>query len=65
MSSDLTCRQFVDFLDAYLDDELAGDARSTFQTHIDACPPCRDYLKTYADAIKLSRGCCRESGQSD
>ncbi len=60
MSCDLTCRQFVDFLDAYIDGELADEPRATFEVHIEACPPCRDYLKSYADTIRLARGACRE-----
>lgn len=58
MSSDLTCRQFVDFLDAYLEHEIVGDARTVFESHLGDCPPCRKYLKSYADTIKLARGAC-------
>ena len=36
----MKCREFVDFLMAYLDEELDPDQRALFESHIKACPPC-------------------------
>lgn len=53
----LTCRDFVDFLMRYLDDELAPEERATFEGHLRDCPPCKVYLETYRDTVALGRGC--------
>jgi anti-sigma factor RsiW len=53
----LTCREFVDFLMAYLDGELASEVRSTFEQHLSLCPPCKDYLTSYKDAVQLGQAC--------
>jgi anti-sigma factor RsiW len=55
---EMTCKAFVDFLMAYLDGELPGDQRDTFETHLVACPPCQVYLETYRDTVALGQGCC-------
>ena len=57
---DLNCREFVEFLDAYLDEELDRPVRRTFETHMCDCPPCRDYLETYRDTVRLARSLCDE-----
>ncbi len=57
MSDDLTCRQFIEFLDGYIEGELAPAVRAEFERHFTACSPCKCYLKTYRDTIKLARSC--------
>jgi anti-sigma factor RsiW len=54
----ITCKEFVDFLMAYLDAELPAAARNTFESHMDDCPPCRVYLDTYRETVELGRGLC-------
>jgi mycothiol system anti-sigma-R factor len=54
----ITCKEFVDFLMAYLDRELSGVQRSTFEDHLDECPPCKNYLDSYRETVALGRGCC-------
>jgi len=56
----MTCREFVDFLMAYLDRELAGDTRGVFEQHMDLCPNCREYLVTYEDTIRAGQLACSE-----
>ncbi|HKJ23204.1 MAG TPA: zf-HC2 domain-containing protein [Myxococcota bacterium] len=56
----LTCKQFVDFLMRYLDGELPQGERTTFETHLDDCPPCKVYLDTYRETVELGRGCGRD-----
>ena len=53
----MNCRELVDFLMAYLDEELPRDARSTFERHMDDCPSCLPYLDTYRDTIRLGSLC--------
>jgi anti-sigma factor RsiW len=52
----VTCRELADFLGDYLDGELAPNARTSFERHLDVCINCRRYLAQYRRAIALGRG---------
>ncbi len=58
----LTCREFADFLMAYLDGELPADEHAEFQRHMGMCPPCVDYVETYRETVRLGRLCCDPEG---
>ena len=58
----MNCRDFVDFLMAYLDGELPPEQRSTFEEHMAACPPCVTYLETYAETVRLGQSCRDSEG---
>jgi anti-sigma factor RsiW len=47
----VTCREFVDFVMAYLDGELAADERGRFDAHLAVCPDCVRYLDQYRDTV--------------
>ncbi|MFI5216622.1 MAG: anti-sigma factor family protein [Candidatus Limnocylindria bacterium] len=51
----LTCRELIEFLAAYLDDELAPGERAAFELHLSVCPYCVDYLATYRKTIHLGK----------
>ena len=51
----LNCRELIEFLAAYLDDELAREERTAFDRHLAICPYCRDYLATYRQTIHLGK----------
>lgn len=53
----MTCREFVDFLLAYLEGGLQGPQRAVFDQHMAACPSCVTYLDTYRDTIRLGELC--------
>lgn len=53
----MTCREFVEFMMAYLDGELSGTQRAEFHRHVDACPPCVHYLDSYQETVRLGRLC--------
>ena len=53
----MTCRDFVDFLMAYLDGELGSRERDLFDRHMEDCPDCVTYLDTYRETIRLERLC--------
>ena len=53
--SEMTCRELVDFLGAYLDGELSADVRGQFEEHLAACPECTAYVATYRDTVKLAK----------
>ena len=56
----MNCREFTEFLMAYLDGELAEDARSSFEFHLHSCPPCVNYLESYQATVRLGRAACEE-----
>jgi anti-sigma factor RsiW len=51
----LSCRELIEFLAAYLDDELVPEERSAFESHLSSCPHCVDYLATYRETIHLGK----------
>jgi len=55
----LTCREVIDFIEAFRTGELPAEQRREFQIHIDVCPPCVSFLDTYETTIKLEK-CCRD-----
>ena len=52
----MTCREFIDFLMAYLSGELSSGARVEFEAHLQECPDCVVYLKSYELTIQLGKG---------
>jgi anti-sigma factor RsiW len=52
---ELSCRELIEFLAAYLDDELAFEERGAFEAHLSKCPACVDYLATYRKTIQLGK----------
>jgi anti-sigma factor RsiW len=64
-ASGLTCREVLDFLAAYLDGELAADARAAFERHLARCPACVSYLESYRETIRLGREAWDADGPVD
>ncbi len=56
----MNCREFVDFLMAYLDDTLPGEQRKTFEGHMSECPTCVTYLDSYRETVRLGKAVCRD-----
>ena len=40
----ITCREFVELVTEYLEDQLDDQARRRFEQHVAACPGCSRYL---------------------
>ncbi len=57
---DMSCREFVEFLMSYLDDDLEANPLRVFEEHMQMCPPCVTFLETYRDTIRLGKFVCRE-----
>jgi len=55
----VNCREFVEFLMDYLEDELPERQRSVFESHLGICPSCVTYLDTYREAVRLGHAVCR------
>ena len=51
----MKCREFVDFIAEFLDDNLPSEQRELFKQHRDRCPPCLEYLQTYRTSMELGR----------
>jgi anti-sigma factor RsiW len=52
---ELTCRELVEFLMAYDDDELDAAERAVFDAHLAECPDCEAYLASYRATVALGR----------
>jgi|CXWL01.1.fsa_nt_gi anti-sigma factor RsiW len=56
----LTCREVIEFILAYLDDELDATTRRELDRHLAVCPSCVAYLAGYRSTIRLARGAAAE-----
>ncbi len=56
----MSCREFVEFLMSYLDEDLEAEPRRVFEEHLQMCPPCVTFLDTYRDTIRLGKFVCQE-----
>ena len=57
----MTCREFVEFLMSYLDNELDGESRRVFEEHLGRCSGCIAYLDNYRMTVKMGRSACHEA----
>lgn len=53
--TELTCREIIDFVLAYLDGELPARERAIFDRHLSVCPDCVNYLNTYQATLGISK----------
>jgi predicted anti-sigma-YlaC factor YlaD len=44
-AGEITCRELVELVTAYLEDALPGGERARFEAHLAVCKGCRDYLR--------------------
>lgn len=51
------CREVFDLLSDYVDGDLTPETREALAKHLQACPPCEQFLKTF----QKTRDLCRES----
>ena len=51
----ITCREFEDFILAYLEGDLPEKQRFVFELHLRVCRDCRDYLAAYRRTIEVSK----------
>jgi len=50
----MTCAEFEEMVDAYIDGELSGVARATVDVHLKTCPACQRYLAAYRKVRDLA-----------
>jgi anti-sigma factor RsiW len=53
------CRDYLEKLSRYLDDDLRAADRRTIEKHLAACPCCEDVLESLKGTIAL----CHEKGR--
>lgn len=51
----ITCRQFEEFILAYLESDLPARQQFVFELHLKVCRECRDYLAAYRCTIEISK----------
>jgi len=54
----MTCRELIDFLMDYRAGALPEAQCASFEAHLELCPPCVDYLRTYEETVRLGKGAC-------
>lgn len=47
----ITCQEVVEHLMAYVNNELSVDERAAIDAHLNVCPECVTFLKTYEQTI--------------
>ena len=59
----MTCRDLVAFLGDYVSGDLSPEKRAAFDAHLERCPSCQSYVRTYLEASKLARAVLRADAQ--
>ncbi len=54
MSNEMTCRELVELVTAYLDGALVTTESIRFDAHIHACGPCGNHLEQMRLTIRLT-----------
>jgi anti-sigma factor RsiW len=52
-----TCRKSIDLLVEFLDGEMPAEEERHLIEHLEACPPCVDFLRTY----RATPGICKRA----
>ncbi len=53
--AELTCREFIDVIMAWVDDALDPATRTEFDEHLAACVDCANYLRSYQLTVSLGK----------
>lgn len=59
----MSCREFVEFLDAYLAGELPPSTIEAFNAHLAQCPSCVSYTNSYREAVRLGRAALQSTDE--
>ncbi len=55
MKSVLKCKDCVDLLIDYLEENLDSEAQQKLDQHLTSCPPCLNFLESYRDCSKMAQ----------
>lgn len=53
MSGKLTCREILEHLSEYIDEELDPSVCDEIEKHMDGCSPCVNFISTLRKTVKL------------
>lgn len=56
MTSLLTCKEFLDGISDFIDNDVSPDVRQNLQKHIDECPNCWVVFDTTKKTIQVYKG---------
>jgi anti-sigma factor RsiW len=51
---EITCREVVELVTAYLEDALSPVERERFEQHLVSCEPCRTYLEQMRQTVAIA-----------
>ena len=51
----MTCREFIEFLNDYVDGALPPSQRQLFDEHLAGCLDCQTYLESYKRTVRLGK----------
>lgn len=51
----MTCSEFTEFLDAYIEGDLSEAESKEFERHLVVCTACVNYLATYRKTVQMGR----------
>lgn len=51
----MNCKEFSEFILAYLDGELTDAQTETFERHLSLCPNCDHYIETYKLSVECTK----------
>lgn len=60
-----TCQELLEFLSAYLADELPSASRAEFDRHLSLCVECRNYLENFRSTLASARAACQLPSPED
>lgn len=51
----LTCREFIEWVWAYIEGDVSGPSLVEFERHLEICDACVAYLRSYRQTIRFAR----------
>ncbi|MBL8233549.1 MAG: zf-HC2 domain-containing protein [Bryobacterales bacterium] len=51
----MSCKEIFEMLSQYLDRELPAEVCDCMETHIEACPPCVEFVQTLEKTVRICR----------
>ena len=54
IARELPCREFIEFLDEYVEGRLDPARREVFERHLGICDDCQAYIESYRQTVRLT-----------
>jgi anti-sigma factor RsiW len=56
----ITCKELIAFLDDYVEEALPPARKDEFESHLELCASCVEYLRGYRAAIHMAKATGRD-----